>query len=130
MKKLAVLTFILCTASFSFAEDLVPATADDQEAFDQQVATQVEPVIKAEDRTAKLKKSNFGQVVSAEAKKLGANSKEQHKDMGQWVSDQRKKNHQSGNSTNGNSSSSAGDAKNSAPGEKEGSHGQSGNHRN
>jgi hypothetical protein len=63
--------------SVAFAQTLVPATSEDIDAFDRQLA--------------EARKDNFGKQVSEEAKKLKSTEKQERRDMGQFVSDQRRK---------------------------------------
>jgi hypothetical protein len=89
------------------AQDLVPATSEDLKEFDRQVAKQAKP------KDAAAKGSNFGALVSEEARKLKDAGDDQGSDFGKWVSGQRKKSDQgqagaaasvgSGNSSHANS---------------------------
>jgi hypothetical protein len=104
MKKLIMtLAAIMFVFHSAWADELVPATSDDLKDFDQQVAKSQEAPRKdgehrqsgdASKKEAKLKKESLGSLVSAEAKKLKDESMDQRKEMGQWVSNQRRKNSQ------------------------------------
>jgi hypothetical protein len=115
-KILFSLTLVLFLGHMAHAEDLVPATTDDVKQFDQQVSTAKadDPAKDAKDpksegqsadhrkdaehrhhgKKDKAPKDNFGAVVSAEAKKLKDESVDQRKEMGKFVSSQRRKNAQ------------------------------------
>jgi len=140
---------IFFTAAAVFAEDLVPATSEDQQAFDQEVAPVVDSGSgttgdESEDVTGedgqgknhgkkghvkKARKANFGLIVSTEAKRLKDEPQDQKKEMGSWVSNQRRKNTGSagghGSSNDGRSSS----PKLNNSGGSSNSPGQSGNHK-
>ncbi len=156
INKLMVLGILSYVMPFCWADDLVPATTDDINNFDNQLGdtqtaqTSDDPTADdstqngddsdkgkkyghhKDDRENKGKKEhknherkdNFGAIVSAEAKKLKDLPKDQRKDMGKWVSEQRRKNdHSKGaggsvtpgdnNSTNGSTHRS--EAQSSAP---------------
>ncbi len=130
---------LLFFSRVSLAEDLVPATSDDQSKFDQQVSDIQAPPADSgttsdsdgkekkenlkKQHVKKEKKANFGMIVSAEAKKLKDLPKDQKKEMGKWVSDQRRKNLENGGNTSaghgdssaGGGASSANDGRASAP---------------
>ena len=119
-----------------YAEDLIPATSDDITDFDQQVSTQVEAESRSvglreesnradkaqKSKDKKARKENFGLIVSTEAKRLNDESADQKKEMGKWVSDQRRQNAKSSGGSNsgsnggGISNAASADAKNAAPG--------------
>ncbi len=71
----AVMAFVCPLVAF--AQTLVPATSEDIDAFDRQLA--------------EARKENFGKQVSEEAKKLKGTEKQDRSDMGQFVNDQRRK---------------------------------------
>ena len=115
------------------AQSLIPATSEDQEMFDQQLEQAAEPqkpVKSAVD--TKVRKDRFGSIVKEEAVKLKAADVDTRKEMGQRISDLRRKNPAgaaAGTSAAGNSSS-ASDGKNSAPGlNNTSAPGNSGNHK-
>lgn len=89
MKKMHFLLTVsmLLTAPAFAQDDLVPATSEDIQSFDDQVADS--DVVT--DAPTKERKENFGSAVSAEARKLKDMSPEERKKMGQWVSEQRRK---------------------------------------
>jgi hypothetical protein len=71
--------------------------------------------------TTKLRKENFGLIVSTEAKRLKESAGEDKRGMGQWVSEQRRKdgnNVGSGGSLGGSSGSVSTDARSAARGKK------------
>lgn len=68
-------------------DDLVPATSEDIQNFDEQVSENDAEL----DSSIMDGKDNFGSAVSAEAKKLKDMSVEERQKMGQWVSGQRRK---------------------------------------
>ena len=118
---------LLLHVKMASAEVLVPATTDDQKNFDQQVVAPA-PVAQTEDtkdadsggkskKDKKAKKENFGALVSAEAKKLKDESKDDRKGMGKWVSEQRRKNtaHPARPASSESSGSDSDDSKRSAP---------------
>ena len=119
-----------------YAEDLIPATSDDITDFDQRVSTQVESESRSvglreeakhadkaqKSKDKKARKENFGLIVSTEAKRLNDESSDKKKEMGKWVSEQRRQNVKStgssntGSSAGGVTNASSADAKNAAPG--------------
>ena len=124
-----VLIFTIFTIAVS-AQELIPATSEDQELFDQELEraeAQPQKAVKSAADT-KDRKARFGSLVKAEAVKLKASDNSARKEMGQLVSEQRRKNPGAADAaTQGNSSSSK-DGKNSAPGLNDsGSPGNSGN---
>jgi hypothetical protein len=110
MNKAAVFLILLAAVYVQplFAQDLVPATSEDMQEFDRQVAKQIKPKSKGN----LGKPSNFGSQVSEEARKLKDASDDQGDNFGKWVSSQRKKSDQgeasaaasvgNGNGNNGN----------------------------
>ena len=121
------LVLMFMFAPITRADDLAPATSEDTAKFDQQLGAGQNAEVdkkkakgpskvadagkdvdkddgkdtdKSKDaggKTKKAKKSNFGQTVSAEAKKLREDG-DKTKDFGKWVSGQRRKNdHSQGN---------------------------------
>lgn len=92
---------IVMISPFAIAQSLVPATSEDLAAFDQQIsnsAAQAPKVVKPERPVATSKKgkaANFGSVVSQKAKELKNESQSSKKQMGPWVSEQRKKDNES-----------------------------------
>jgi hypothetical protein len=119
-----------------YADDLIPATSDDITDFDQQVSTQVESESRSvglreeakhadkaqKSKDKKVRKENFGLIVSTEAKRLNEESGDKKKEMGKWVSEQRRQNAKSsggssaGSNAGGVTNASSADAKNAAPG--------------
>lgn len=101
LKKQFQTTFVLILflSEVSIAQALIPATSEDQEAFDQQLeqaqqasdqkAQEVKPV------TAKARKANFGNIVLDEAKKLKDSNASDRKVMGQNTATQKRKNQNS-----------------------------------
>jgi hypothetical protein len=140
MKKRNMLTILVAMtlALPGWADDLIPATSDDIADFDKKVSENLNSdveninVEKNKDKNKdknndkskdkKERKQNFGLIVSTEAHRLNEESGDQKKQMGKWVSDQRRQN--SGGAANGgangnsggNGSSMSADAKNAAPG--------------
>ena len=157
MKRILLATgAIVLMSSLAMAEDLVPATTDDVSNFDSQVANSARPPTNDDsskdqgksadhrkDKKDKKDKSNFGMIVSAEAKKLKDSDQDKRKGMGKWVSNQRRQddkkrpdaavNPGSGASGNGSTNSDAhtsapaGNTSGNGAGNSSG-HGQSGNH--
>lgn len=88
MKKYVYTIIFIYLAAISpklLAQELVPATSEDIEEFDRQVAQQMQ-------RDGKSKaKSDFGAQVADEAKKLKDAGQDDRKSFGKWVSSQRKK---------------------------------------
>lgn len=111
MKWLALLMIV----STAHAQELVPATSEDIQAFDRQIRAQ-----------QKTDRGGFGAQVREEARKLNDSSDDKNRDFGKWVSDQRKKSDQGvpsagGSVGNGNGSGkgNSGSA-NSGPGNNSG----------
>ena len=74
---LSISALVAVVASTGLADDLIPATSEDISQFDAQLSKERE----------KQKKDNFGQKVSAEAKRLNAQG-EKKEGFGQWVKSQ------------------------------------------
>jgi hypothetical protein len=108
--------FLLAFSQPLFPQDLVPATSEDIQEFDRQVAKQHKP-----DAAAKTKAATFGSQVSEEARKQKDVPKDQRGDFGQWVSDQRKKSDQG-------QAAAAGSVGDSDSHGNSGSHGQAPDH--
>ena len=129
MKNLKILIFAGCFfAQAVLAQELVPATSEDQEIFNQQLE-------QAEKQNAELKakrgeaagatsvenrKANFGKIVSAEAKKLKDSGADSKKGIGSAISNLKRKNQtqtqvENNSSSNSNGSSASKDGRNSAP---------------
>ena len=95
----------------ALAQTLIPATSEDINDFDRQVSEQLKK------SNVKKDKSNFGAVVSEEAKKLKDAGADKGKDFGKWVSGQRKNADQGRPSAQGSvgSENSAGKGASKAP---------------
>ena len=95
-KRLAIILLFLPLSPYTvLAQNLVPATSEDINDFDKQVAEQMK----------KSKPANFGSEVSAAAKdKKDSDSDES---FGKWVSSQRKKSDQGRPSAQGGSKSAS-----------------------
>lgn len=150
MKNFILLTLISLLFENLALADLVPATSEDLNDFDQQIkasqgldsgpqgssARSGAPVGKSLDNQ-KAKKNNFGAAVSAEAKGLRDLPAESRPGFGKWVSEQRKQNDQnqagagSSNGAGNAGGASANDARNSSPAHKDSgnSPGNSGNNK-
>lgn len=87
------------------ADDLVPATSEDIAQFDRQLSARQNG--KSEEKQAKAKKENFGQLVQAEAKKLKGS--DQKSDFGKWVSSQRRRDDSAAGSDRGNAGGASAD---------------------
>ena len=128
-KILVSITFSLLITCSVNADELVPATSDDVSDFEVLVTNQAlseakalhprpdhpskgpgkETIKETIKETTKLRKENFGLVVSTEAKRLKESSGEDRRGMGQWVSEQRRKDRHHGDSvTDGSGSGSSG----------------------
>lgn len=150
------LSFLMFVSQSAFAEELVPATSEDLQEFDQQVSKSNAEDSKAKEmaqrsidprkdaalsmKEKKARKENFGAVVSTEAKKLRDESVDKRKEMGSWVSSQRRKSGQEeagSGEQHGNSGAAASsrDSRDSSPanndhgGGSSSEHGNSGNHK-
>ena len=125
-----VLFLGLSVASFSLlAQDVVPATTEDVQNFDEKVAEtpdQEDPEEvtgdkvkkeKKEKKDKKEKKENFGKIVSEEAHRMKTLPKEERHKMGPWVSAQRRKDSAKKSDVSGSDSSYGGtaDARSSSP---------------
>jgi hypothetical protein len=132
MKSAILIIFIFSVFTIAVsAQELVPATSEDQDSFDQQLEqAQVQPV-KTNAAATKDRQSRFGSLIKEEASKLKAADTSVRKQMGQTVSGQKRKNPAAAGSTSvsgSTSSSSGGDGRTSAPGlNNSGSPGNSGN---
>lgn len=120
MRAMVFIVFIFSVFTFAVnAQELVPATSEDQDVFDQQLeqAQTQKPAqpVKTNPAATKERKSRFGSLVKEEASKLKAADQSTRKEMGQRVSDQRRKNPAAGGASTG-TNSSGNDGKNSAPG--------------
>lgn len=112
-----VLFFTIFTIAVN-AQELIPATSEDQELFDQQLEKAEAPQKPVKSATAtKERKALFGSLVKEEANKLKAADNTARKEMGQKVAEQRRKNPGAADSSAApGNSSAAKDGKNSAPG--------------
>lgn len=125
-----------------WADDLIPATSDDITDFDKKVIEDINSDIKgkslehrkdhvtksddSKNKDKKERKQNFGLIVSTEAHRLNEESGDKKKQMGKWVSEQRRQSsssatngvgsNSSGGSVGNSGSSMSADAKNAAPG--------------
>src|SRR5687768_16185901 len=108
MKMLVLLAFATQPV---LAQTLIPATSEDINAFDRQVAEQLSK------SKSKSDKSTFGAKVSEEAKRLKDAGADKGKEFGKWVSSQRKKADQGRPSAQGSAGSgnSAGRGNSTAP---------------
>jgi len=106
---LVCLSLLVSTQTYA-EDDLVPATSEDIEKFDDSVAEKAEKAEKVKD-PKKDRKENFGSKVSEEAHRMKELPKEERTGMGKWVSGQRRQNGDKKDSTMG----AAGDARVSAP---------------
>ncbi len=125
--KLLVIAGLLIS-QIAYADDLVPATSEDQDAFSEQLdrAEKLNAEIKAKRsgtetaEAAKSRKENFGQLVSVEAKKLKDATLDGKKGMGSAISTLKRKNKTQApvvdnSSADSNASSVGKDGRNSAP---------------
>jgi hypothetical protein len=132
MKKFISITVfcILLGAVVAHAQDMVPATSEDIDQFDQQLSRQMSDTARGS-----KDKSRFGQTVSDEAKKQKDADSEKKKNFGKWVSGQRRKNDDgrpdaagsaAARESSGKDSSDSSDVRGSAPGNSDsaGSHGR------
>lgn len=129
MKNLKILFIAGCFFSQTvLAQELVPATSEDQEIFNQQLeqAEMKNAELKAKRGeaagagSAENRKASFGQTVSAEAKKLKASGTDSKKGIGSAVSILKRKNQtqtqvENNSSSNSSGSSASKDGRNSAP---------------
>ncbi len=127
MKNLKILIIAGCFISQAvYAQELVPATSEDQEIFNQQLeqAEKQNAEFKAKRGeaagagSAENRKANFGQIVSAEAKKLKDSGADSKKGIGSEISILKRKNQtqiENNSSSNSNGSSASKDGRNSAP---------------
>ena len=76
----------------AFSQELIPATSEDQEVFDQQLEAAQAQSKDVTPEAAKNRKSGFGSLVADEAKKLKDSTVEGRKAMGQLISNQKRKN--------------------------------------
>lgn len=102
-KTLLSITFSLLITCSVNADELVPATSEDVSDFERIVTNQAileakalhpraDQATKAPPKeTSKIRKENFGSLVSIEAKRLNDESGDRKKDMGKWVSEQRRR---------------------------------------
>ncbi|MBL7669752.1 MAG: hypothetical protein JNM39_04645 [Bdellovibrionaceae bacterium] len=124
-KILVSITFSLLITCSVNADELVPATSEDVSDFEVLVTNQAlsetkalqprpdhpskGPMKETPKETTKLRKENFGLIVSTEAKRLKEPSGEDKRGMGQWVSEQRRNDRHRGDSvTAGSGSGSSG----------------------
>lgn len=129
MKNLKILFIAGCFFSQTvLSQELVPATSEDQEIFNQQLeqAEKQNAELKAKrDKaagasSAETRKANFGQIVTAEAKKLKDSATGAKKGIGSAVSVLKRKNQtqtqvENSSSSNSSGSSASKDGRNSAP---------------
>ena len=132
MKSMLIIVFIFTVFTLTVkAQNLIPATSEDQEMFDQQLeqAAQPQKPVKSAVST-KERQAKFGSIVKEEAVKLKASDVAARKDMGQRVSDLKRKNPAASAGAAGGASSSTTDGQSSAPALNNGAtHGNSGNHK-
>lgn len=129
MKKLKILFIAGCFFSQAvLSQELVPATSEDQEIFNQQLeqAEKQNAELKskrgeaAAASAAETRKASFGQTVSAEAKKLKDSTVDAKKGIGPAISGLKRKNQtqtqvDNNSSSNSSGSSASKDGRNSAP---------------
>lgn len=92
---------VVCSMSLSaWAVEVAPATTDDMNNFESTIereqaaseSTATSTQTTTEESKKKAKKANFGQIVSAKAKEQKNLTAEQRKEMGSWVSAQKRQN--------------------------------------
>lgn len=141
MRKLSLLISLsIFLGSPAYGQSLVPATSEDLGEFDRQIqeaqmkrppevpskaAAATEKSESSAQAKEKKPKSNFGTLVSQEAKKMKESDPNQRRGMGQWVREQRRQNEVQ-NPSASQAPGSAGSVKNPALENSSNAPGQSG----